>query len=355
MADAVSRSSPLSGRTSLPPAADAIAQAAKEMREHPSAAELGALVFDLICRQGEARTLFSGKEFVERRADEHAVTPKSAETSVGNLLAVLERGTESDAERHVIAAFALRGLRDRLRAVEDDERASVLQRFIRHADFFELCSPLSLLSAIESTLGDEAKGPLFRELAQRVVDEGSGERGRTGATRARNAARLSALGRSAHPDAREALALVEGTRAVDRGTRALARELLGEVGGAGSVRGRIERPRSSALARALALVTGVALVSWLGRGVLALIGARREATLSLEGAGLRVEERTVAFGRVLRETSSSFTLAAVRTFAKETRWPRAHLYVGAIALGAGVLVGAEYPRPVCYFHREIDK
>ena len=122
MADAASRTSLLPGRTSLVPGADAIALAAKEMREHPSAAALGALVFDVVSRQGEARTLFSGKEFVERRAEEHGVTPKTAETSVGDLLAVLERGAESDAERHLLSVFALRGLRDRLREVEGAER-----------------------------------------------------------------------------------------------------------------------------------------------------------------------------------------------------------------------------------------
>lgn len=330
------------GRASLAPAADAIALAAKETIEHKSAAALGALVFDLVSRQGDSRTLFTGKELVERRAEEHGVGEKDAQTSVGNLLGVLERGPESEAERHLVSVMALRGLRDRLRKLEGAEREQAVDRFVRHADFFELSSPISLYAAMEPTLGDDEKALVVKELAQVIVDEGSGERGRTGAARAKNAARLSALGRSSHPAARTALATIEGTQGLDRGTRALARELLGAVGGGAVVRGRLERPRSAPWARALAFVTGFALLVGLFRGLLALIGARREVTLSLESAGLRIDERTVAFGRVLRETSSSLTLTGIRSFAKETRWPRAHLYVGAIALGVGVLVGGTW-------------
>lgn len=326
----------------MPPPPDPVEHAAKEVREHPDAGALAALVFDVVSRQAEARTLFSGQEFVARRAEEHGVSAERAQTGSGSLLSILERGPETEGERHLLGCFAVRGLRDRLRTLEGEERTAAVQRFVRHADFFELATPISLYAVADAVLGDEEKASLAAELAQRIVDDGSGERGRTGAARARNVARLSMLARSQDPKVREALRLVEGTSAVDPATRAVARELVGETGGGGRLAGRLERPQSSGPVRALALLSGVALLGWLGRGLLALIGARREATLSLEGAGLRVEERTVAFGRVLRQTSSSFTIAAVRTFAKETRWPRAHLYVGAIALGAGVIVGGTW-------------
>jgi hypothetical protein len=99
------------------------------------------------------------------------------------------------------------------------------------------------------------------------------------------------------------------------------------------------RPRRSPLVDAARLLTGIALVGWALRGLLALVGARREVCLRLSGPGLEIEERTRAFGRVLRSRRTTFAFAGIRSVEREVRYPRLHLYVGAIALALGVLVG----------------
>lgn len=315
-----------------------------------AAPEIGALAFELVSRQAEGRLLFSGKEYVERKANEHHVTRSDTATSAGNVIAILERGAENDAERTLLAVAMVRGLSAALDGAENDEaRHALVTRFVRHVDFLELGTPISVWSVLPETL-DAAHRPLVHaELAQRVVDDGSGERGRAPAARARNAARLSALSRwaDAEPSAKKALDDVIHTRSLDAATVALASALapagtVRPTSASSELKGLLERPRTSAWVRGLMLVTGLALLGWLLRGLLALIGARREVDLRIAPTGIELEERTRAFGRVLRQTQSAFTFAGVRSVVREVRYPRLHLYAGAIALAVGVLVGGTW-------------
>lgn len=321
---------------------------AKEFSAHAAGGKLSALAFELVSRQAEARLLFSGKEYVERRAGEHGLSRSEAATSAGNLLSVLERGAENDAERALLAVATVRGLGAALDAADASDRPAIVARFVRHVDFLELGTTLSIWPAL-GTLDEAWRGLVHAELAQRVVDDGSGERGRSHAARGRNAARLSVLGRAAETEASASQALrdVLATRGLDAATGALAASLAPSTsmvpGGSSEIlRGRLERPRASAVWRGLGLVTGVALLGWALRGLLALIGARREVDLRIANGGIELEERTRAFGRVLRQTKTSFTFPGVRSVMREVRFPRLHLYAGAIALALGVLVGGTW-------------
>lgn len=315
----------------------------EELAAHPSGEALSALAFELMSRQAEGRLLFSGKEYVERKASERKLARDDAKTSAGNLLSVLERGAENDTERVLVAVAMVRGLSVALNAAEGDARAAVISRFVRHADYLELSTPISIWSAISVALDADLRPQLHAELAQRIVDDGSGDRGRSHAMRARNTARLSALASwDGEPSARRALDDVRQTRALDPATAALASSLApgkATANEAREVKGLLERPRVRSVWRALSLITGVALLGWALRGLLALVGARREVDLRIVDAGIELEERTRAFGRVLRQTKSAFTFAGVRSVVREVRYPRLHLYAGAIALGLGVLVG----------------
>lgn len=331
---------------SLVPPASSGALAARvndELAAHPSGDALAALAFELMSRQAEARLLFSGKEYVERKASERKLAQNDAKTSAGNLLSVLERGAENDAERALLAVAMVRGLSAALGAAEGDAREAILSRFVRHADYLEVSTPLSIFGVVSVALDAELRPLLHAELAQRIVDDGSGDRGRAHAMRARNAARLSALASWAdEPSASRALSDVRQTRALDSATAALAASLAPGASPSSErreVKGLLERPRTRSVWRALSLISGVALLGWALRGLLALVGARREVDLRIVDAGIELEERTRAFGRILRQTKSAFTFAGVRSVAREVRYPRLHLYAGAIALGLGVLVG----------------
>lgn len=317
---------------------------ATELDRHEHGAALGALAYDVLGRQAEGRLLFAGKEFVERKAEEHGVRADDAKTTAGNLLTVLTRGAESDAERTLVGVAAARGFSRAFEAADEETRGALVSRYVRHLDFLELATPLSPVSAMPA-LSELAQAAVHRELAQRVVDDGSGERGRAAESRGKNAARLTALADSDAPSAREALASVLATRGLDPSLVALGASLAPGAAPAGSAApllGRLEQPRAGSFARGLMLVTGLALLGWALRGLLALIGARREVDLRITGTGLELEERTRAFGRVLRQTQSAFTFAGLKSVMREVRYPRLHLYAGAIALAVGVLVGGTW-------------
>ncbi len=125
--------------------AEHVERAAEVARGHASREALAAFALDVISRQAEGERLFAGKEWVDARAEEHDVTREAAETKLGNLVEVLERGPEHAAERALVGAFALLGLGVRLEKQEGQEGREgddlgVLTRFVRHADWLEVSS-----------------------------------------------------------------------------------------------------------------------------------------------------------------------------------------------------------------------
>jgi hypothetical protein len=339
----------MAGRSSTPPDGQGqhglAATIGKELEALQAGPRLEALAFDVVSRQAEGRLLFAGKEYVERRAEEHGVKADDAKTSAGNPFAVLSRGAETEGERTLVSALAARGFSRAFSAEAEDGRGALVSRFVRHLDFLELCTPLSILPLLGICLSPEALGAVHREIAQRVVDDGSGERGKSPQNRAKNAARLAALAASDTESARSAMASVLATRGLDPALSAYAAALAPGTLPAGTTApllGLLERRRRSSTARALMLVTGLALVGWALKGLLALIGARREVDLRITPGGLELEERTRAFGRVLRQTRSAFTFAGLQSVMREVRYPRLHLYAGAIALAIGVLSGGTW-------------
>jgi hypothetical protein len=89
----------------------------------------------------------------------------------------------------------------------------------------------------------------------------------------------------------------------------------------------------------LRLLSGWAVAQWVGRALAFMVSLRRETTVQLGGAGLEVLETTRLFGRELRRTRATYPLRSVQAASREVRYPRAHLLLGAIALGGSLLVG----------------
>jgi hypothetical protein len=105
------------------------------------------------------------------------------------------------------------------------------------------------------------------------------------------------------------------------------------------MRGRLTRVRGGAFVEGLRWVTGVALLGWCVRGLLALMGCRREAELELVEGAVKVHGTVHLFGRVVRESTDTYVLAAIAGAGRETRFPALALVVGAVALACGVLAG----------------
>jgi hypothetical protein len=303
-------------------------------------AELAALAYDLLSRQAEGRALYAGKEHVEKRAEEHGVTRDSAQTEAGNVYAILERGAESALERALVCAFAISGLGDAL----GDEPGDRVFRFVRHADWLEVCTDYTVWPFVDELLDEEKRARVWEELAQLIVDEAAGRDADRPRARGYNAARMSALAASSSPSARESLRRVVRSSAIDEPTRLLASTLAGDgVEEARSVHPRVHgllgrAPRRSPL-ETLRWISGFAAASWLVRAIAFLLGVRRQAELRLSDSGLEVHTRVSLLGRTVRENSETWRLEALDGAGRQVRYPALHLLVGACALSFGILFG----------------
>ena len=322
-----------------------VRRAVEVTRAHASAEALGGLAFDVLSRQAEGRSLFAGKEYLESRVEALGVDREAADTELGNLVAVLERGPKSAGERALVAALAVRGLATRLEgdgdADGDAARAERVPEFVRRADWLEVSSPYAVYAFVDPLLPPGAAAAVWAGLAGAALAEPCPAKGPRHDGRAHNAARLAALAASESDAARGALLRV-ARESEEPTTRALARHLLGQrvdEGGDVSVRGRLSAPPRGALWTSIRLVTGLAAAGWALRLMLNLVGTRREAQLSLIPGGLRMRRRDMLLGRMVRERDETFTLAALASVARQVRYPMLHLLTGLVALSLGVLIG----------------
>jgi len=323
---------------------DDLQRAAEEVSAHSARDALAALCFDLLGRQAEGRVLFSGHEFVEARAREHSVDRALAVTSAGNLIDVLERGPSTSRERALVAAFGVAGLGAALSRSSEPE--TLLARFVRHGDWLETASPYLIYPLVDRVLDESAAQAVWRTIADLTLAEArAGEV--SPSARARHAARLAALA-SGSPSVAQPELLRVSVEAPDRVLRALAEALAkgpapssagGVAAGPPRVSGRLTRVRRAASVEVLRWVTGFALCAWLVRGLLALTGFRRDAELEVVDGAVKVRRTLRVFGRVVRESSDTYVLAAIAGAGRETRFPMLGLVVGAVALAGGVLAG----------------
>ena len=321
-----------------------VGRALRVLLGHPEPGPLAALCYDVLSRQAEGRTFFSGRDYLRGRAEAHGVTDGA--TSGGDLLAVLERGAREPHERALVAAFAVEGLRLALAADEPAEAAQRVYRFVRHADWLEVCAGWRIYPFVDARLEGEAAGRVWREVAQAAVDAGSGRDGRSPAMRAWNVARLTTLAEARSAEARAALREVAQTAALEPVARELAVTLAGprttmpaSVTPPARLQGRVARMSPPPTWRLLRWLTGWALVSAAARGLAFLVGFRRHGAIRLDGDALAVAHRSELLGRTVATGEERWALSAVGRAAREVRYPSLHLLVGVLALSGGVLFG----------------
>jgi len=279
-----------------------------------------ALALDLLSRQAESRLLFAGKELVAKRAEEHGV---EAGTEVGgeDVLALLERGPSNSREHALFAALAVAGLRAHL---DEPKR---LARFSAHADWLSLATPYAVHSLIDPVLAEDA-GPVWSALSEGLPSGGSPR------AVALRTLRAAALASSANPEADATLAKVRAELDVA--------EVVGVAAGGDevpSLQGRAMRPPASGVRGVLRLVTGWAALQWLVRGLGAALRFSPEVDVRSVKGGLEIRRTTRLLGRVVREAKETYTYSAIAGGARTTRYPAAHLLLGALCFAVGVLVG----------------
>lgn len=312
--------------TSSTPSAPARA-ASEAAREAPEA--VAALVLDVLSRQAEGKLLFAGKEHVAKKAEAHSV--EEAEVAGEDVLALLERGPESERQRSVVAALMVEGLRAHL---DDAER---LERFARHADWLELSTEYTPYAFVDLVLGDDA-GPVWEAVAKLPKEAASP------AAAARRSLRAAALAGSEHEIAAAMLSGLAAdpdplVQAVARAHGATPDTGDDEGDDEPSVEGRLDRVPPSGARGVLRLVSGFAALEWLVRALLFALGVRRKGKLRFVKGGLKLRKRVELLGRVVREGEETYTLAAVASVGRTSRWPALPLVVGALAFAVGVIVG----------------
>ncbi|MBO6939543.1 MAG: hypothetical protein JJ863_31520 [Deltaproteobacteria bacterium] len=312
--------------TSSAPSAQ-VRAASEAAREAP--ASVAALVLDVLSRQAEGKLLFAGKEHVAKKAEAHSV--EAAEVAGEDVLALLERGPESERQRAVVAALMIEGLRAHL---DDADR---LERFARHADWLELSTDYAPYAFVDVVLEGDA-GAVWKAVAALPSEA------KSPASAARRSLRAAALAASGNEVAGEMLAKLaaDSDPLVQAAARAHGAVPAGDVDDDGdepSVEGRIGRIPPTGFRGVLRLVSGFAALEWVLRALLFAFGVRRSAKLRFVRGGLKLRKRVELLGRVVREGEETYTMAAIASVGRTSRWPALPLVVGALAFAVGVIVG----------------
>lgn len=254
------------------------------------------------------------------------VTPEQAETSLGNVRAVLERGIENPAEQNLLGALLALGVARKL-----PEEGEELQAMTANLVWLAAHTPCSALEFLDDALGDRA-GTIWEAIAKvaRAPGLSSPDFGNTEALVA-----AAALCRSASEVAHRArLHLAQNTldpvlRAILSGGPSRS-ELSGEL-------------RSAPFGPVLTAILAFTLLLFIARGLSLIarfaLAYRRPATLRIGPQGLELRHRIELMGRVLRDRATLVPLSNLSRVTREVRFARVGLYAGLSALVIGTYFG----------------
>lgn len=342
---------------------DELERAASALGSLPAVDRLAALGFDVLSRQAEGKSLYAGKKFAAGRAQAHGVKRNEADTPLGNVVAIVERGADGATQQALLAALFVRGFGDAVQK-KPEERAALLSRFVEHCEWLELHAgqrvwpllppllPQALVDEVHTALGTAAlalevgagAAPALRGGASGARNSAAGP-SLDPRSRARSAGRIALLSEANSDAARAALRRIASEHGDDfvRGLAALAlggaRESSPAPIAGCSVRGLSGARRRSAPLALLAWVSGVALAQWLGQALAFAIGYRREVELSLRGDALRVRTRTQLLRRTIADEERVHPIEELRTAQRTARYPVLYAAVGTVCFALGVLLG----------------
>ncbi len=292
-----------------------------ELRDHPHSFALCTRVSQIVLTAADRRQAewLSSPEVAEIPPGQLLeLTQDQAETSAGNLLEVLDRGATRASEWNALgAAVALTVSRSwsELPAAETLDQLSWLAA---HTP----CSPWLFLDACLEDARDT-----FWQAAADACDKWS---------QATQLAVAAGVISAASPPA-----LAFKTTLADASESPVLRHLLQFGTPTGSLSGELVAGPSRPWVLVLKAVTGWLLVAGVGRLVARFVlGARQPAQLSISAAGLQIVSQRRMLGRSLGERTSVTPLAEVGSLSRETRFARAGLYAGLLALAVGSYLGS---------------
>ncbi len=311
-----------------------------EVRSHPNGARIAAYCFEVLSAQAEGRALYAGRRMMRARASNHRLTREDTECSSGNVLEILERGPERSAEWALVSAFAVRGLDEKLLESSAGERREMVERFARHADWLEVSTSYSLYRFVPDLLSEAGRDALIEALETFIQSPADGPS--VAAHRARAVLRLHVLSTLDRPAAAEAFARIVESHP-DPWLKAIAAEAASHrplpVNETAEVRGAWGKLPRLSVWRVLQYITGLTLLTGLGRFLAFGLGLERVARVRLELNAVHVHRETRLFGRTLRVSDASYALKDVECATREVSMPTFQVLFGAAALVVGIVCG----------------
>ena len=311
------------------PDAPSLPNAVTTLSEHPHVEALAKLVLSVAFDAAAARRSDFASRFhtaPPSTGGSVEVTIEEANTSLGNVRAVLDRGIENANEQNLLGALLALGVSRSVPAAPEQ-----LQAMTSNLVWLAAHTPCSALEFLDDALG-ERSGVIWEAIARvaRAPGLSSPDFGHTEALVA-----AAALCRSESETAHRArLHLAHNTtdpvlRAILTGG-AQRTELSGELRAA-----PLGPVATGLLALSLLLFIGRAL-SLLARFALAY---KRPATLRIGPQGLELTHRIELMGRVLRDRATLVPLNNLARVTREVRYARVGLYAGLCALVLGTYFG----------------
>lgn len=327
----------------VPPTSDELRRALADVRAHPERAALRAFALETLSSQAEGRSLLALGKLADKRAESHGVTSNSAQTELGNLLAIAQQSAQNGNELSLMAAYAVAGLNSAMLALDVAQRAERIDRFIDHVAWLELATSFRLSVLVEELLEPPVLA-LFHERLAVVVLRSDDGRDDDAIRRARAALRIGALSVARAASAREALiAVSSGAR--DPFVRGLADLGRGELPTSAPpmdprIEGRVSAYPRGPFVTVFRILTGWALLRWLLRVLGWTLGIRRPMWIEVDASVVTVQRRITFLGKTLRERREVTRISEVRGARRHARFQSLHLVTGMASLGLGVIVGS---------------
>jgi hypothetical protein len=319
--------------------------AASILERKVQARPIALFVAELVSVWCDARSLHCETAALNERASRAGIDHDSAQTELGDVLAILVRGPESGPEYALLSILAACGYALQLDAADGGERQALAERLVERFGWLELASDYRISAFLLRVLSEPAQHALVEALSRAVLREEAALEPIDPAPRARAALRLGTLANSHSEVGRRELAGLRNT-AKDPITRALAAAFLADLArqpsplvNAPRVAG-ISRPPSRSLGLSLLRwLSGYALLQALQRLVFFVLALRRESEIELRGDALCVRARTSLLGRTLRSSEACYEVERVTGAFRHARFALLRGVVGVLSLALGILLG----------------
>ena len=327
-----------------------LAQAVAAARAHAHAAKISEVAADVAARVADAHSRHATATDIELIAQRVGLEPKDAQTDFGNVLAILERGTEDPAERAIVAAFVAAGV---VRSIEAKPLTGEERRWAERLCYLAAHAGFDPFAAFPDGVDPKVLRELYRAVAEhaRQIDLGktpSADRAELLVAVAALADAVDALGPG------DELAQVVSRLGADVADPTAARIISAPAADAPATvvasapSGASLKGHLAPLPRGPFLTFLFAISGWLVLRSLGILLARyvlslkRDARIELTAQGLDIDAKVGLLGREMKKINAHYPATGLASITREVRFPSINVYVGLAALLLGTYTGVTF-------------